>query len=39
MRADVSALFTVSQFYQDFGEAADDDVRPLLDAAFRPPPP
>jgi putative phosphoribosyl transferase len=32
-------FFSVGQFYQDFGETTDDDVRALLDAAFMPPRP
>jgi putative phosphoribosyl transferase len=30
-------FFSVGQFYQDFGETTDDDVRALLGAAFTPP--
>ena len=32
-------FFSVGQFYQDFEETTDDDVRALLASAFRPPPP
>ncbi|SIO58679.1 phosphoribosyltransferase [Paraburkholderia phenazinium] len=32
-------FFSVGQFYQDFDETTDDDVRALLAASFRPPQP
>ncbi|HEV3425071.1 MAG TPA: phosphoribosyltransferase [Paraburkholderia sp.] len=32
-------FFSVGQFYQDFGETTDDEVRALLEAALRPPQP
>lgn len=34
-----AVFFSVGQFYQDFGETTDADVRALLGAAFMPPQP